>query len=118
MDQQSPLQEAMELHGADAMGIATNMMIRYLCNAMPNPPVSPAMPLASAVAARASADSVDQISGLPDEILKYVFSRLPASPSCARACLPHAGAASGVPCPSSSSTPASSRIPPTRCASG
>ncbi|TVU51150.1 hypothetical protein EJB05_02558, partial [Eragrostis curvula] len=81
MDQQSPLQEAMELHGADAMGIATNMMIRYLCNAMPNPPVSPAMPLASAVAAHTSADSVDQISGLPDEILKYVFSRLPASPS-------------------------------------
>ncbi|TVU11314.1 hypothetical protein EJB05_44890 [Eragrostis curvula] len=77
-EMEADLRQSTGLDHPDLMGAGMAMFLVYMYASIPNPPVSPAAPLASAVAARPPADGVDRISRLPDQILRNVVSRLPA----------------------------------------
>ncbi|KAJ1260518.1 hypothetical protein BS78_10G238500 [Paspalum vaginatum] len=86
----SGMQAAMQLLGVDftqAVGLGAGMMLEVLYNAIPRPPVTPHAPLASAAVSAPSSDGVDRLSGLPDDILKNVVSRLPANDAARTAAL-------------------------------
>ncbi|TVU41999.1 hypothetical protein EJB05_08379, partial [Eragrostis curvula] len=72
------LQRIVGMDNPDLLETTTGEFLKFMYDAIPDPPVSPAARLASAVAARAPADGVDRISRLPDQILRNVVSRLPA----------------------------------------
>ncbi|OQU88339.1 hypothetical protein SORBI_3002G015200 [Sorghum bicolor] len=66
---------AVDVDIPDPMMLGVAMFLTFAYDAIPNPPVSSAAPLA---AAGAPADGVDRISVLPDALLRNVVSRLPA----------------------------------------
>ncbi|CAL5047701.1 unnamed protein product [Urochloa decumbens] len=59
-------------------GLGIGVVLQYLYDATPPPPVSRSIHLASTAAFAPAGDGVDRISRLPDEVLKNVVSRLPA----------------------------------------
>ncbi|KAL6639892.1 hypothetical protein ACP70R_022487 [Stipagrostis hirtigluma subsp. patula] len=85
------MHDSMRLLGVQfpvAMGLGVGMALYFLYDATPNPPVSPAAPLASAGASwAATSDGVDRISRLSDQILRNVVSRLPAKDAARTAAL-------------------------------
>ncbi|TVU42009.1 hypothetical protein EJB05_08390 [Eragrostis curvula] len=72
------LQQDLGMDNPDLLLMATGGMLELMYDAIPDPPVSPAARLASAVARRSPADGVDRISCLPNQILRNVVSRLRA----------------------------------------
>ncbi|GJM99829.1 hypothetical protein PR202_ga16966 [Eleusine coracana subsp. coracana] len=69
----------MDLIGGDlsqAVVFSMSTPLKYAYDAIPEPPVSPAAPLVSALAARAPLDGLDRISRLPDQILRNIVSHL------------------------------------------
>ncbi|KAK3132359.1 hypothetical protein QOZ80_6AG0520080 [Eleusine coracana subsp. coracana] len=72
---------------SELLGLGVGMPLTVAYDAIPEPPVSPDAPLASAAARRAPPDGVDRISRLPDEILHNVVSRLPAKDAARTAAL-------------------------------
>ncbi|KAK3132303.1 hypothetical protein QOZ80_6AG0519280 [Eleusine coracana subsp. coracana] len=71
----------------DTLRLGMTVGLVFMYDAIPDPPVSPAAPLASAAALRAPADGVDRISRLPDQILRNVVSRLSAKDAACTAAL-------------------------------
>ncbi|KAK3132351.1 hypothetical protein QOZ80_6AG0519960 [Eleusine coracana subsp. coracana] len=72
------LRRRLGMDDPNLLGMGTGMTLGSAYRAIPSPPVSPAAHLASAAALRAPADGVDRISRLPDQILRYIVSHLPA----------------------------------------
>ncbi|TVU42510.1 hypothetical protein EJB05_08921 [Eragrostis curvula] len=72
------LQKILGTDNPNVLETSTGEFLKFMYDAIPDPAVSPAARLASAVAARAPDDGVDRIGRLPDQILRDVVSRLPA----------------------------------------
>uniref|UniRef100_A0A0A9A367 Uncharacterized protein n=1 Tax=Arundo donax TaxID=35708 RepID=A0A0A9A367_ARUDO len=101
----SEMQASLQRDGVDhpeAVGLGTAMGLLFLYDAIPDPPVSPAERGPHSTASTASAASPTRSSRTSSPASP---PRTPRAPPRS----PRAGAASGAPCPSSSSTPTSSR---------